>query len=91
MNDVNITLQEEFIKLRLHSIRKSKGLTQSELANKTGLSVATISNIESNCNCNLNSLIHYVDALGYDINIDKKVEKDDSEGSNQDVPDGGTE
>ena len=91
MNDVNITLQEEFIKLRLHSIRKSKGLTQSELANKTGLSVATISNIESNCNCNLNSLIRYVDALGYDINIDKRVEKDDSEGSDKDVLDGGTE
>ena len=49
----------------------------------SGLSTNTISNIESGDNTyTLRSLIRYADALGYEINIDKKVSDiDDTERS----------
>lgn len=51
----------------------------------TGLSTATISNIESGDNSyTLRSLIRYADALGYEINVERKV-VDDTKGSNQDL------
>lgn len=56
----------------------------------TGLSTATISNIESGDNSyTLRSLIRYADALGYEINVERKV-VDDTERSNQDLSASGT-
>lgn len=56
----------------------------------TGLSTATISNIESGDNSyTLRSLIRYADALGYEINVERKV-VDDTKGSNQDLSASGT-
>lgn len=76
-----------FIRTRLTNIRKSKGLTQEQLANKAGLSASTISNIESGENSyTLRSLIRCAEALGYEINIDKKVgDNNDTETENQGV------
>ena len=75
MNNTDIYLQDKFIRTRLASIRKSKGLTQKQLSNMTGLSTTTISNIESGENSyTLRSLIRCAEALGYEINIDKKVD-----------------
>lgn len=73
--------------MRLTNIRKSRGLTQKQLSEMSGLSTATISNIESGENSyTLKSLICYAEALGYEINIDKKVVDDnDTEGSNKTV------
>ena len=47
MNNTDVYIQDKFIRTRLTNIRKSKGLTQEQLANKAGLSASTISNIES--------------------------------------------
>lgn len=85
MNNTDIYIQDKFIRTRLSNIRKSKGLTQKQLSDITGLSAATISNIESGENSyTLRSLILCAEALGYEINIDKKVENsNDSETTNK--------
>lgn len=87
MNNTDIYIQDKFIRTRLTNIRKSKGLTQEQLANKAGLSASTISNIESGENSyTLRSLIRCAEALGYEINIDKKVgDNNDTETENQGV------
>lgn len=74
MNNTEVYLQDKFIRTRLANIRKSKGITQKQLSEMTGITTATISNIESGENSyTLRSLIKCVEALGYEINIDKKV------------------
>lgn len=85
MNNTDIYIQDKFIRTRLSNIRKSKGLTQKQLSDITGLSAATISNMESGENSyTLRSLILCAEALGYEINIDKKVENsNDSETTNK--------
>lgn len=85
MNNTDVYIQDKFIRTRLTNIRKSKGLTQEQLANKAGLSASTISNIESGENSyTLRSLIRCAEALGYEINIDKKVgDNNDTEAENQ--------
>ena len=87
MNNTDVYIQDKFIRTRLTNIRKSKGLTQEQLANKASLSVSTISNIESGENSyTLRSLIRCAEALGYEINIDKKVgDNNDTETENQGV------
>lgn len=85
MNNTDIYIQDKFIRTRLSNIRKSRGLTQKQLSDITGLSAATISNMESGENSyTLRSLILCAEALGYEINVDKKVENsDDSETTNK--------
>lgn len=87
MNNTDVYIQDKFIRTRLTNIRKSKGLTQEQLANKAGLSASTISNIESGENSyTLRSLIRCAEALGYEINIDKKVgDNNDTEAENQGI------
>lgn len=85
MDNIEVYLQDKFIRTRLLHIRKSRGLTQKQVSEMTGLSTATISNIESGDNSyTLRSLIRYADALGYEINVERKV-VDDTKGSNQDL------
>lgn len=89
MQNSEVYIQDQFIRMRLTKIRKSRGLTQKQVSELSGLSTTTISNIESGDNSyTLRSLIRYADALGYEINIDKKVSDDNgnTEGSNQDIP-----
>lgn len=88
MNNTDVYIQDQFIRMRLTNIRKSRGLTQKQLSEISGLSTATISNIENGENSyTLRSLIRYAEALGYEINIDKKVVDDnDTEGSDKTIP-----
>ena len=77
INNTECYLQDQFIRTKLSSIRKSKNLTQKQLSEMSGLSVSSISNIESGENSyTLRSLIKYAEAIGYEINIDKKVSLD---------------
>lgn len=76
MNNTDIYLQDKFIRTRLANIRKSKGITQKQLSDMT-VSSTTISNMESGENSyTLRSLIRYAEVLGYEINIDKKVDNE---------------
>lgn len=87
MDNIEVYCQDQFIRTRLLKIRKSRGFTQKQISEMSGLSTATISNIESGDNSyTLRSLIRYADALGYEINIEKKVAENDSEGIDQDLP-----
>lgn len=75
MNNTEVYFQDKFIRMKLSSVRKSKGLTQKQLSELTGLSTSTISNIETGENSySTRSLIKYAEALGYEITIQKKVE-----------------
>ena len=77
MNDTDVYIQEKFIRMKLAKIRKSKGLTQKDISNLTGLSVSTISNIENGDNSyTIRSLIRYAEVLGYELDIFKKSVND---------------
>lgn len=72
-NNTEVFLQDKFIRMKLADIRHSKGYTQKEIAEKSGLSATTISNIETGNNTyTTRSLIMYAEALGYEIFIKRK-------------------
>ena len=82
--------EDLMLRMRLKSIRKSKGLSQKELADKSGLSVTTIANIESDkeTTFTMKSMLQYLTALEYEIDINKKVrDNGDTEGSDKELPD----
>lgn len=73
INNTECFLQDQYIRKKLSSIRKSKNLTQKQLSDMSGLSISSISNIESGENTyTLRSLIKYAEAVGYEIDISKK-------------------
>ena len=77
MNNTDVYIQDKFIRMKLAKIRKSKGLTQKDISNLTGLSVSTISNIENGDNSyTIRSLIRYAEVLGYELDIFKKSVND---------------
>ena len=83
--------EDLMLRMRLKSIRKSKGLSQKELADKSGLSVATIANIESDkeTTFTMKSMLQYLTALEYEIDINKKVrDNGDTEGSDKELEGG---
>lgn len=72
-SNTEVFLQDKFLRMKLADIRRSKGYTQKEIAEKSGLSSATISNIESGENSyTTRSLIMYAESLGYEIFIKRK-------------------
>ena len=79
MTDGNISLDEfistKLTKMQLVDIRKAKHLTQKEIAEKTGLSIQCISDIEntSGGNPTLKSLIKYLECLGLEICFQQKT------------------
>lgn len=93
MDNIDVYLQDQFVRSRLAAIRKSQGLTQKQLSEISGLSTATISNIESGENSyTLRSLIRYAEALGYEIDIAKKVTKDEpKETTDNELSDAGSD
>ena len=67
-------ISRRLTKMELSSMRKSRGITQKELSQISGLSIQCISDIESENSGNptLRSLIRYLDCLGYEIAFQKK-------------------
>jgi transcriptional regulator with XRE-family HTH domain len=70
---------EEFIskrltKMELSLLRKSKGISQKEMAKVSGLSTQCISDIENpnGGNPTLKSIVRYLECLGYEISFQKK-------------------
>lgn len=82
---------ERLIRIQLTSLRKSKHLTQKKLAELSGLSVGTISNIESlnnSSSIHLSTLSKYLVGIGAEMYIkfsddesDKTIEENDAESS----------
>ena len=55
--------------------RLKSHMTQKELAEKSGLSISTICNIENpDKYIEFISLLKYLDAIGYELNINKKLD-----------------
>lgn len=73
MNKTDEFIADAFLRDKLVRIRKASGRTQKQLAEESGLSVGTISSIESNRGAyTSSSLIRYCDALGYEVTIHRK-------------------
>lgn len=70
MKDVStdILIDDKLIRMELFNARKSKKMTQQNVSDKSGLSLSTISNIESgdaeSQGITLKSLIKYADSVG---------------------------
>lgn len=79
MSNTELFIKDNYIRQRLSKIRKSKGLTQQQLSEISGISTSTISNLESGENSyTLRTLIRYAEALGYELDIEKKRDNNDS-------------
>lgn len=71
-NNSDAMINDKLLRMQLANVRKSKHISQKELAKLCGLSESCISNIESgeNSSPTLRSLIKYTTALGIDLNIE---------------------
>lgn len=72
MNNTETMIDDKLIRLQLKRIRKSSGITQKQLSEKSGLSESCISNIESggDVSPSLRSLIKYAHAVGAELRVD---------------------
>jgi transcriptional regulator with XRE-family HTH domain len=52
--------------------RIASGMTQKQLAEKVGLTNASVSNIEKGLTCNIQSLVSICDALDLNLTIEEK-------------------
>lgn len=55
---------------QLKSIRKNMGLTQTEIAEISGLTQAAISRLEITENCTIATLLKYANAVGHTVVIE---------------------
>lgn len=73
ITSTDVLIASMITKLDLVEARKEKKLTQKDIANMTGLSIACISDIESpNGNPTMKSLIKYLECLDLEIGFKKK-------------------
>lgn len=73
-DNIDRFIDSALFKISLGELRAKEHMTQRDLSKRSGLSLATISAIES-CNISnptLGSVIRYMDALGYDLALQKK-------------------
>lgn len=59
------------IHMQLAAIRTSQNLTQEQAAVLSGLSIGTISRLETGGNVTLENIIRYAQSLGYEITLTK--------------------
>lgn len=71
MDNIDALINDKLLRTELANIRKSRRLTQKQLAQISGLSESCISNIESgeSSSPTLRSLIKYTTALGVELSI----------------------
>ena len=60
------------IHMSLCALRLNEKLTQEQFSSVSGLSISTISSIETDGNPTLRSLIAYADVFGYELTLRKK-------------------
>ncbi len=64
---------EMAFKQELINARKSAALTQQEVSRITGLSQQAVSRMEKSASGTIETIIRYLDSLGYSLTIRKKV------------------
>lgn len=77
LTNTDVLVMDKLIRIQLLNARKSKHITQKQLAELSGLSESCISNIESGSDSSptLRSLVRYASALGIEIDINLKPSK----------------
>lgn len=75
-NNLDVIIDSRLLRLELAEMRKSKNLTQSQVAERSGLSKSTISNIESGeeKGVTLTSIMKYARAIECSLFIKSKGE-----------------
>lgn len=70
-----LALSNRLTRMELVELRKSKGLSQKQVAELSGLSVQCVSDIESTNagNPTLRSMLKYLNCLGYELMFQKKT------------------
>lgn len=78
---IDILIDTKLFRTELAEMRKSKHLTQSQVAERSGLSKSTISNIESGeeKGVTLASIMKYARAIECSIFVKNKGDKNDKE------------
>lgn len=79
INPLDTLIDTQLLRLELAEIRKSKHLTQAQVAEKSGLSKSTISNIESGeeKGVTLASIIKYTRAIDATLFVKSKGDIDE--------------
>ncbi len=79
LNTIDILIDTQLLRSELAEIRKSKHMTQSQVAEKAGLSKSTISNIESGeeKGVTLASIIKYTRAIDATLFVKSKGDKNE--------------
>ena len=77
LNTLDILIDTQLLRSELSEIRKSRHMTQSQVAQKAGLSTSTVSNIESGeeKGVTLASIIKYTRAIDATIFVKSKDDK----------------
>lgn len=68
-------IANKLVKMRFAELRQQSHVTQKRMSELSGLSVQTVSDIESSTSGNptLKSIQKYLDTLGYELRIEKKI------------------
>ena len=70
----DIFIADKVFRTRLINARKSKRITQKEMAELSGLSASSISNLEAeNTQPSLNTIIRYLYSIGYELTIQEST------------------
>ena len=79
INPLDTLIDTKLLRLELTEMRKSKHMTQAQIAERSGLSKSTISNIESGeeKGVTLASIMKYVRAIDASLFIKSKGDVDD--------------
>ena len=75
-NDVAKQAHAEFmarieLQKQLADARKAEGLTQAEVAKKSGLSQQAVSRVENGTGWTVSSLLKYLTGIGYEVRLKK--------------------
>lgn len=78
MKALDYEIEDRMIRMNLLSARKSAKISQTELSERSGLALSTISAIESNFDRSptLESIIRYANAVGYSFTAIKAPIRD---------------
>lgn len=80
IDSLDIAISDRLIRMQLVNIRKSKGITQQQISDFTGLSRSCIYNIESgHRSSTIDSIIKYATAIGASVSITPLILEDNKD------------
>lgn len=70
---IQAEVEQELLEMNLQELRKAAGVTQADVAAKTGMAQADVSRTESREDHRLSTLRRYVEALGGELEVSAVV------------------